>query len=113
MQETKVSAIWLLIGLIIYFMYGRHHCELPYCVGKDEDGNPWSVGIQNPRSNDSNNYFGIIKMENAGLSTSGDYQRYFIKDGKRYCHILNPYTGYPLDNGVMSVTVIIDGSVSG
>ena len=82
-----------------------------YCIGKDGEGNPWSIGIENPRSNASDDYLGIIKLENEGLSTSGDYQRYFIKDGKRYSHILNPYTGYPVDNGVMSVTVIIDGSV--
>lgn len=82
-----------------------------YCIGKDGEGNPWSIGIQNPRSNASNDYFGIIKTENAGLSTSGDYQRYFIKGGKRYFHILNPYTGYPVDNGIMSVSVLVDGSV--
>ena len=82
-----------------------------YGVGKNGDGNPWSIGIKHPRSNDSGTYLGVIKITNEGVSTSGDYQRYFIQDGKRYHHILNPSTGYPVDNGVMSVTVIIDGSV--
>jgi len=51
-------------------------------------------------------------MPEKALSTSGDYERYFIKDGKRYCHILNPFTGYPADSGVMSDTITIDGDVA-
>ncbi|MEY7999419.1 FAD:protein FMN transferase [Clostridium sp. Mt-5] len=82
-----------------------------YAVGKNGSGDPWSIGIQHPRSDQSGNYLGIVKISDEGLSTSGDYQRYFIQNGKRYHHILNPFTGYPVDNGVMSVTVIIDGSV--
>jgi thiamine biosynthesis lipoprotein len=81
-----------------------------YCVGKNSDGNPWAIGIANPRSNESDNYLGVIKISDAGLSTSGDYERCFFQDGKRYHHILNPFTGYPVDNGVMAVTVVIDGS---
>jgi len=82
-----------------------------YGVGKNGEGNPWSVGIKHPRSDQSDNYLGIIKISNQGISTSGDYQRYFMQNGKRYHHILSPSTGYPVDNGVMSVTVIVDGSV--
>jgi FAD:protein FMN transferase len=82
-----------------------------YGVGKNASGNPWSIGLKHPRSDDSSNYLGIIKISNEGISTSGDYERYFIKDGKRYHHILNPSTGYPVDNGIMSVTVVIDDSV--
>ena len=82
-----------------------------YGVGKNGKGSPWSVGIKHPRSDESDNYLGIIRITNQGISTSGDYQRYFIQNGKRYHHILSPSTGYPVDNGVMSVTVVIDGSV--
>ena len=82
-----------------------------YGVGKNEAKNPWAIGIKHPRSDQSDNYLGVIKITDAGISTSGDYQRYFMQDGKRYHHILNPFTGYPVDNSVMSVTVIIDGSV--
>ena len=56
-----------------------------------------------------NEYMGIIKLSNESLSTSGDYERYFIKDNKRYHHIIDPKTGYPVDNGVMSDTIVIDG----
>jgi FAD:protein FMN transferase len=80
-----------------------------YAVGKSETGNPWSIGIKHPRSEDNQNYLGIIKISDEALSTSGDYERYFIKDGKRYHHIINPLTGYPADNGVVSDTIVIDG----
>nr|WP_312289599.1 FAD:protein FMN transferase [Clostridium chromiireducens] len=82
-----------------------------YAFGKNKDNNKWSVGIKNPRSNDSNEYMGVIKLSNESLSTSGDYERYFIKDNKRYHHILNPNTGYPVDNGAISDTIIINGDV--
>ena len=82
-----------------------------YGIGKNSKGTPWTVGIKHLRKEEADNYLGIIKISNQGISTSGDYQRYFIKDGKRYHHILNGSTGYPVDNGVMSVTVVVDGSV--
>jgi thiamine biosynthesis lipoprotein len=81
-----------------------------YAVGKNEGGNPWSIGIKHPRSEDNQNYLGIIKISDEALSTSGDYERYFEKDGKRYHHIINPATGYPTDNGVMSNTIVIKGN---
>jgi len=82
-----------------------------YGIGKNGKDSPWSIGIKHPRSNENDNYLGIIKISNQGISTSGDYQRYFIQNGKRYHHIISPSTGYPVDNGVMSVTVIVDGSM--
>lgn len=79
-----------------------------YAVGKNENNSPWGIGIKNPRGDDM---LGTVKISNQGLSTSGDYERYFIKNGKRYHHILNPAAGYPVDNGVMSVTVIVDNNI--
>lgn len=79
-----------------------------YALGKNKDNNDWAVGIKHPRSEDSNEYMGVIKLSNESLSTSGDYERYFIKDNKRYHHIIDPKTGYPVDNGVMSDTIVIN-----
>jgi FAD:protein FMN transferase len=65
---------------------------------------PWRVGIQHPRQP---NAIATINLESGwAIGTSGDYQRYFELDGKRYCHIIDPATGYPVQ-GVQAVTVLI------
>lgn len=61
--------------------------------GKKVDGNMWRIGIQHPRKKDA--FLGIIELEDEAVSTSGDYERFFIKDGKRYHHIIDPKTGEP------------------
>lgn len=80
-----------------------------YTLGVKPDSSWWSIAIQHPRKDKNGNYAGVIKMSDQALSTSGDYERYFISDGKRYHHILNPFTGYPADAGVMSDTIVISG----
>jgi FAD:protein FMN transferase len=82
-----------------------------YTLGEKPDKTLWAIGIQHPRKEKNDGYIGIIKMPQNALSTSGDYERFFIKDGKRYHHILNPFTGYPADAGVMSDTIVIDSSI--
>jgi len=82
-----------------------------YTVGQKPDGTPWNVGIKHPRKDNDQNYVGVINLSEQALSTSGDYERYFVKDGKRYHHILDPATGYPTDNGVISVTIVVDSSI--
>ncbi len=83
-----------------------------YTFGQKPDGSLWSVAVRHPRE-DKNNYAFIIRMPEQALSTSGDYERYFIKDGKRYHHILNPFDGYPADTGVMSDTIVISDDIPG
>ncbi len=62
-----------------------------------------TIYIRHPRR--EGRYFGTFKVGNAGISTSGDYQRYFIEDGVRYHHILNPRTGMPARD-LVSVTIV-------
>lgn len=73
-------------------------------IGQKPDGEPWKIGIENPRS--KNDIIGILELkDNESVSTSGDYQQYFIRKGKRYHHIFDPQTGLPAGD-YMSVTVI-------
>jgi thiamine biosynthesis lipoprotein len=72
-------------------------------VGPHPDGSPWTVGIRHPRADDA--VLALAKLSEGALATSGDYERYFEIDGKRYCHMLDPRTGYPVAT-MQSVTVI-------
>ena len=78
-------------------------------LGSPEGG--WSVGLKKPFSTDA--LIGAIVVENRSVVTSGTYERYFEQNGKRYHHILDPRTGYPLDNALDSVTVVSKDSLDG
>ena len=69
----------------------------------DKRGKPWVVGIKHPRAEQKNAVH--LPLENEAISTSGDYERYFIENGERYHHILNPKTGKSAKE-VVSVSVI-------
>jgi len=66
---------------------------------------PWRVGIRHPRKIDA--VIATLSIEDRAMATSGDYEKFFEKDGRRYCHILDPRSGEPADV-VMSVTVVAD-----
>ena len=65
-----------------------------HAVGPQPDGQPWRIAIQDPRQADR--ITAEIDLSQGGLATSGDYERYFELDGRRYCHVLNPRTGWPV-----------------
>lgn len=72
-------------------------------LGTKPDGQPWQIGIQDPRQLDQ--CFATLSLSQGALATSGDYERFFEIDEKRYCHILNPKTGMPVSYW-RSVTVL-------
>lgn len=77
-----------------------------YGIGENpnsEDG-AWRIGIADP--DNSANSVASVSIHDESVVTSGDYERYFEQDGKRYHHIFDPRTGYPADSGLRSVTVV-------
>jgi thiamine biosynthesis lipoprotein len=80
-----------------------------YAAGRRGD-RPWRVGIQDPRAGagqarSADTSFALISLENSAFNTSGDYERFVIQGGKRYHHIIDPRTGYPVTH-TRSVTVL-------
>ena len=79
--------------------------------GTKTDGTNWNVAVQNPRGQDGE-AMGVLSLSGTtNVSTSGDYEKYFMQDGKRYHHILDPSTGYPAESGLISVTVVSDNGL--
>lgn len=79
-------------------------------LGSPQGG--WSIGLKKPFSG-ADEMLGVIEVANKSVVTSGVYERYFELDGKRYHHILDPRTGYPLENELESVTIVSADSIDG
>ena len=78
-------------------------------IGSRPDGKPWKIGIRKPFSDD---LLETVEVRDGSVVTSGVYERCFEKDGTLYHHILDPETGYPVDNGLWSVTILCGESLS-
>ncbi len=76
------------------------------CIGTKLNGEPWNVAIKSPFSDSKSGIIGVLKATDLAIITSGGYERYFEKNGEVYWHILDPDTGKPARNGIVSVTVI-------
>lgn len=74
-------------------------------MGEKPDGKSFVIGVRDPRGT-QNDYVGTLAINNTVVSTSGDYERLFKKDGKSYHHIMNPATAAPAESDLMSVTVV-------
>jgi thiamine biosynthesis lipoprotein len=72
-------------------------------LGSKPDGSSWRIGVQDPQSD---KYILALDIENKAVITSGGYERYFEEDGETYWHIIDPATGRPARNGLISVTII-------
>lgn len=80
------------------------------CVGGKPDGSDFKVGIQYPYG-DSSTVIATASLQDMSVVTSGVYQRYFEENGKLYHHILDPDSGYPVENGLLSVSIISKRSI--
>ncbi|MFM2275187.1 MAG: hypothetical protein RL211_1059 [Pseudomonadota bacterium] len=78
-----------------------------------QEGEPWQIEIQHPRPKPLQplESIALLPLAHGGLATSGDYERFFIRDGLRYCHILNPQTGWPVTHW-QSVSVLAANSTA-
>lgn len=74
-------------------------------IGPQPDGRPWRIGIRDPRR--PGTVATVIELDAGALATSGDYERFIEVDGRRYCHILDPCSGWPV-RGIASATVVAD-----
>jgi thiamine biosynthesis lipoprotein len=73
--------------------------------GVNPDGKPWRIGIRDPRGKKDDDIVAVIELGDMSVSTSGDYERYFIQNGKRIHHLISPKTGYPAES-CRSVSII-------
>ncbi len=83
-----------------------------YALGNKTDKTPWNIGVQNPL-NPRGSQLGVVPVSNKSIVTSGNYERFFEKNGKRYHHIFDTKTGYPAEKGLISISIISDKSIDG
>jgi thiamine biosynthesis lipoprotein len=81
-------------------------------IGGNPKGDPWKIGIQDP-FNPRGDFLGVVHVRDKTVVTSGTYERYFEENGRIYHHILDPFTGYPVENNLRSVSIVADKSIDG
>jgi thiamine biosynthesis lipoprotein len=78
-----------------------------YASGLRKDGQPWRIGINRPQKDAAiSNVYKVVRLQNKAFATSGDYRNFFEVNGIRYSHVIDPKTGYPVANGVVSVSIV-------
>ena len=82
-------------------------------IGEKPTGLAWAIGVRNPEIEESVKELGILTLKDVSIVSSGVYERYFTANNQRYHHIINPFTGYPEQNDIMSITIVSDRSVDG
>ena len=85
-----------------------------YAKGKKPNGDNWTIGIEKPIDNkeSENPLKAIVKLENLAISTSGNYRRFVVEDGVKYAHHIDPKTGYPAKNNLLSASVFAKECIS-
>lgn len=80
-------------------------------LGEKPGQKPFSIGIQSPGA--AGEMVRVLALRDKSLVTSGTYERFFEQDGRRYHHVLDPFTGFPADRGLSAVTILSDSSLWG
>ena len=84
-------------------------------VGKNKKGKTWSIGISEPNDNEiftGQQLKAIVKLPERALATSGNYRNFYVEDGKKYAHTIDPKTGYPVQHSLLSATVLADNCMT-
>ena len=78
-------------------------------AGLRKDGKNWEIGINRPETNAPfDQIYKVVYLQDKGFATSGDYRNFFECQGKRFSHIIDPRNGYPVNNGIVSVSIVAD-----
>ena len=86
-----------------------------FCDGKNPSGRPWTLGIDRPvdGNNDPGSQIqGIFRAPEGphGIVTSGNYRKFYVRDGKKYAHTIDPRTGYPVEHSLLSATIVAENA---
>jgi thiamine biosynthesis lipoprotein len=82
-----------------------------HAAGARRDGRAWRVGISRPEPDaQPEDIYAVVALRDQSFSTSGDYRQFFVQDGVRYSHHIDPATGYPVPSGLVSVSILAGGS---
>jgi thiamine biosynthesis lipoprotein len=100
----RAAAVLSAAGIENFMIFGGGQIQ----VSGTRSGRPWRVGIQHPRKDD---YFAFVEATSGSIATAGDYEHSFIKDGKRWHHIIDTRTGLPVEHTV-AVTVVADSGLA-
>jgi thiamine biosynthesis lipoprotein len=102
-REGKVRRAIIDLGGNIFALGGRA-ANMPGAAA------PWRIGVQDPLE-ERGTYIGVLPVQDKSVVTSGVYERYFESAGRRYHHILSTEDGYPIQNGLLSVTIVAEHSL--
>jgi thiamine biosynthesis lipoprotein len=100
----RASAVLKAAGMQNFMIFGGGQIQ----VSGTRSGRPWRVGVQHPRRQD---YFAFVEATSGSIATAGDYEHAFIKDGKRWHHIIDTKTGLPVEH-TAAVTVVADSGLA-
>ena len=76
--------------------------------GKNRENVAWRLGIDAPKEDGARSLNNIVHLSNKAIATSGNYRKFYVKDGVKYAHTINPKTGKPVQHSILSATVVAE-----